>query len=338
MVAKELLENVGIMMELAENGQEAIDRVTKESFDMVLMDIQMPVMDGLTACRHIRAHPNGQEIPIIAMTAHAMTGDREKSLEAGMNDHITKPVNSQKLYETLTRWISPQDKPEISTILTPLATNAADAGPRVPATVPGIDVMALLRRFNGKHSSALRILLTSQEDFSSASKEMRTLLSGKREDDLEAALRLAHTIKGLAGTLEAGRLQKAAFALETGIHQKDHAAWPGLLDTFDAALEQIVTSIQELKAEEEARNLNTIRTESGKTKDNSQVIHLLKELAGYVRTNDFKARSTLDILLPLMQDTTLQADMNQLQKHLGRFDFKGSIPILTRIFQAMNIS
>jgi PAS domain S-box-containing protein len=105
MVATELLSDLGIVVNVATNGQDAVDRIKAEPFDLVLMDIQMPVMDGLTATSLIRIDPRFRELPILAMTAHAMTGDRDKSIEAGMNDHLTKPIMPAKLTEMLLQWI-----------------------------------------------------------------------------------------------------------------------------------------------------------------------------------------------------------------------------------------
>ncbi len=104
-LATELLSDLGIHVSIAINGRECVDRVHAEAFDLVLMDIQMPVMDGLAATKLLRAESRFQSLPIIAMTAHAMSGDRERSLEGGMNDHLTKPINPQALTEILVRWM-----------------------------------------------------------------------------------------------------------------------------------------------------------------------------------------------------------------------------------------
>ena len=105
LVARKILEKAGLMVKIANNGREALDMIEAEPFDLVLMDIQMPEMDGLEAARHLRANPKYRDLPVVAMTAHAMSGDRELSLEAGMNDHVTKPINLPELFSTLVRWI-----------------------------------------------------------------------------------------------------------------------------------------------------------------------------------------------------------------------------------------
>jgi signal transduction histidine kinase/DNA-binding response OmpR family regulator/ABC-type amino acid transport substrate-binding protein len=109
LVAKRLLKNAGFEVNIANNGQEAVAMVQAEPYDLVLMDIQMPEMDGLTASKAIRAIPGFESLPIVAMTAHAMSGDRELSLSAGMNDHVTKPINLTELFSTLNRWIKPKE-------------------------------------------------------------------------------------------------------------------------------------------------------------------------------------------------------------------------------------
>ncbi len=107
-IAEELLKTVGYTLDIANNGQEALDMLAKSSYAAVLMDIQMPVMDGLSATKAIRAQQQFTDLPVIAMSAHAMSGDKEKSLQHGMNDHITKPISPEILYSTLDYWLSNQ--------------------------------------------------------------------------------------------------------------------------------------------------------------------------------------------------------------------------------------
>jgi CheY-like chemotaxis protein len=104
MIAIELLALKDVAVTVAANGREALEALERERFDLVLMDIQMPVMDGLTATMHLRAMPEGGDLPVIAMTAHALKGDRDISLAGGMNDHITKPIDPDELYAALKRW------------------------------------------------------------------------------------------------------------------------------------------------------------------------------------------------------------------------------------------
>ncbi len=109
-VAEEILQQAGLVVRIANNGKEAVEMVKAGKFDVVLMDIQMPVMGGFEATQEIRRDERFKDLPIIAMTAHAMAGDREKSIEAGMNDHVTKPIDPDQLISALVKWIKPGDR------------------------------------------------------------------------------------------------------------------------------------------------------------------------------------------------------------------------------------
>ncbi|MFN3076405.1 MAG: response regulator [Alphaproteobacteria bacterium] len=149
-VAKEILEWVGLIVTVAGNGEEAVQKVEGAPFDAVLMDVQMPVMDGYVATRAIRE--DFKELPILAMTANALKGDREKCLAAGMNDHITKPIDRRLLYDTLMRWIPPANRTVAIPARMPVAPDAA--GQTLPE-LAGIDVVEGLNRVNGnrKHTN-----------------------------------------------------------------------------------------------------------------------------------------------------------------------------------------
>ena len=170
-VAMEILAGAGMIVSLAGNGQEALDAVQANRYDAVLMDVQMPVMDGYTATRIIRRDLRFKDLPIIAMTAHAMAGDQEKSAAAGMNDHVTKPIDPKQLYAVLARWISASPPPAEETrapemippdadgkALDDSAPISAEAQP-FPDALEGFDLMAGLSRLQG-NKALYRKLLT----------------------------------------------------------------------------------------------------------------------------------------------------------------------------------
>ncbi len=263
-VAQEILADAGMIVSVAENGQEALDLLQTHSYDALLMDIQMPVMDGYTATRRIRQDLRFQELPIIAMTAHAMAGDQEKSVAAGMNDHITKPIDPSQLYLVLSKWISsatgnraekeqPKSDPavglesEIAVIGKPISEEDA----LLPPVLDGFDLEGGLRRLRGNRSLYRRLL----QDFSSrcdrATDEIRVAL-GKR--DYSSAHHLVHDIKGLAGNLSASDLQKAAGVLDR-IIQHGKEGEPVFSNELDKAFAVFETQMK--RAAESTRQLQS---------------------------------------------------------------------------------
>lgn len=252
-VALAILQAVDIHVDVANNGQEALELVRDNHYDIVLMDIQMPVMDGLSATMHLRKNPQLQDLPIIAMTAHAMAGDRKKSLDAGMNDYVTKPIEPKALYETLRRWI-----PVVSISLHHEASPAPTAEP-TSARIVGMDKASTLKRLLGSEALLHRLLTDFYAKFANSILELRhTLLRQPLGDksadstppnthDYENSLILAHTIKGVAANLGMQPICAASTRLESLL--KENATW--LQDAVDAVPstlhEQLTKAIDDLE-------------------------------------------------------------------------------------------
>jgi CheY-like chemotaxis protein len=215
-VAKEILEGASLVVTLANNGQEAVNAVKESNYDVVLMDIQMPVMDGYTATREIRKDGRYKELPIIAMTAHAMTGDEDKSLQAGMNGHVTKPIDPDQLFSTLQKWIKPSEKrvqvqqSEV-TVERPDSDAALPTEEELPEFLPGFDLAGGLERLMGNKRLYRKLLVDFGTKYIEIANDIRAALDIK---DFEQVHSLVHNLKGLAGNLEAKDLQAAAAKLE----------------------------------------------------------------------------------------------------------------------------
>ncbi len=240
-VAKEILEQAGLVVRIANNGQEALDLVRANTFDAVLMDVQMPVMDGYTATREIRKWEGGSgkeeggmrkegtsSIPIIAMTAHAMSGDHEKSIAAGMNDHITKPIDPEKLLGTLARWIGPRDRTATSPAAAPasIGPQAKEPAPLeqpLPDVLPEFDVAEGLQRLMGNRALYRKLLANFATQYIQAAATIRSALDA---GDFEQAHGLVHAIKGVAGNLAAKDLQVQSAALEKLVKHADPSSPP----------------------------------------------------------------------------------------------------------------
>jgi CheY-like chemotaxis protein/nitrogen-specific signal transduction histidine kinase len=255
-VAQEILQGGGLTVSLANNGQEAVDAVKKNDYDAVLMDVQMVVMDGYTATRKIRSDPRFQDLPIIAMTAHAMAGDYERSLDAGMNDHVTKPIDPRQLFAALAKWIPPRGVPSraqqmvaVEKVVTqPGKTNILPGGEStLPDTLPAFNLAEGLARLQGNHGLYRKLLMNFALNCSQVSAEVRAALDAK---DWHRAHALVHTMKGMASNLAARDLQTACGELEKLVKDvdQDHPPTADRLnpkfDAFDLALRQAIEVVQ----------------------------------------------------------------------------------------------
>ena len=211
-IVSELLQNIGVTVDMASNGLEAITRVEAETYDLILMDIQMPKMDGLEATRIIRQMPNRVDIPILALTANAFSEDVDRYFEAGMNGHLAKPIIVKELYKTMLYWLNgkmPLANETGAMVLqanTPTTPVQADLMAHLTA-LPGLDTQKGLVSLAGKQASYIRQLRKFAER---QPVEMANLQQALVDGDWITAKRIAHTLKGLAGTMGATSLQVSA--------------------------------------------------------------------------------------------------------------------------------
>ena len=225
-VALDLLRGVGLEVDLAENGQLALEKVRTGAYDLILMDMQMPVMDGLTATRLIRALPAHHDTPIVAMTANAFEEDRKTCLQAGMVDHLAKPVDPQALFAVLLRWLPAGSPPANTDTNAPKAalkdnspamqkdaslSGTSDSAPTLThlEAIPGLDVAAGLKISSGHIELYVRLLRKFLE-----TSYIESLGRALAVNDLTTAIRGAHTLKGVAATLGATTLRASAARLE----------------------------------------------------------------------------------------------------------------------------
>ncbi len=251
-VAIGMLEELTSNIDIANNGEEAVNMVQKKNYALVLMDIQMPRKDGYTATKEIRALKEDysyERLPIIAMTANAMAGDKEKALAIGMNDHISKPIDAQKLFQTITKWVARTGNIPIPTaaVATATVTPAAAAASSLPDEIPGINIAEGLERIAGKTTLYLQIISKMKENYQNAVTELEALI---RDDSIEEAHRYAHSLKGVAGSIGANDLMAAAAAIELELKESNtdiDALLPALQQEMELVISGITTLLDEKK-------------------------------------------------------------------------------------------
>jgi signal transduction histidine kinase/CheY-like chemotaxis protein/ligand-binding sensor domain-containing protein len=236
-VAREVLMRAGVHVALAGNGADAVRMVDQADYDAVLMDIQMPGMDGYEATARIRAMARHARLPVIAMTAHAVAGFRESSLAMGMNDYVTKPIDPERLFSVLAGWIRPDPARAAASVAVAPAPHAA------PPFVPGIDMAAALDRLGGNRKLLGVLLDRFVADFAPSPQR---LLAAVEERAFEQAAALVHKVRGAAGNLSMPELHRAAGELEQLLLSTPSANMDQPLAAFGAALETVIDGVQML--------------------------------------------------------------------------------------------
>jgi len=248
-ILRTMLEHIGVQISEAKNGIEAVDRVDAEEFDLVLMDIQMPALDGRSAARAIRNLDSdySTNLPIIAMTAHAFDEHRVESLSAGMNGHLTKPIELETLYAELQRWLPAKEQPLGNVASSVENVEYSD----LEAALQGVDVKAGIHRVVDNRQIYLELLKKFVEQFSSFEADLHKKLT---DGEQKEAIRCAHTLKGVAGGLGATQLQNLAGQLEEQLtHQQLPAILPEVIQTLDSLLIAI-NGLPELNSQESTQD------------------------------------------------------------------------------------
>jgi two-component system sensor histidine kinase/response regulator len=332
-VATELLEATGVSVEIANDGREAVDmvRAAPDRFDAVLMDMQMPEMDGLEATHVIRNQLGLAELPIIAMTAHAMAEERERCLAAGMQEHVTKPIEPEKLYQALASWARPPSEAGHEAAAETLRETVSTTpdGAAVPDELPGIDVPVGLRRVGGNAKLYLKLLRESRAEFAAAGDDLRRLLES---DGGTEAVRLAHTVKGVAGNLAAVRLQAAAATLEAALKSGDRAAVGTLIDALEAAAAEVVGGLERLDSPAPAR----VETADETIVKRAEVAPLVRELAALLREDNLAAEACFDRLAESLGPFRA-GEVERMRGAIDDLEFDVALDALRDVAEALEI-
>lgn len=309
-VAVELLTEAGFRVDTAINGQEAIDLVRRNPYDLVLMDLQMPVMNGLVATAEIRKNP-ALTLPIIAMTASAMEQDRAACMTSGMNDFITKPINPQHLWATLLKWIKPRQT------VSPSASQEGIHDITFLDGISGLNVSLGLRGIMWKKDFYLSMLRKFVTRHKNAAATIRTALDS---NDWETAERLAHTTKSVSGNIGATSLQALAEELEQAIRHHEERK---VLDEFLLGLE---TSLGELVGALEA-NLPELPKTPEPFQDREQLAEVCKQIILALKDDNPSACGLFNTHTDLLKAAFPQ-DFSGIAAAIQAFDFDIAISSL----------
>jgi len=329
-VAQEILEGAGLVVRIASNGKEAVEEVAAGIYDAVLMDIQMPLMDGFEATREIRRDGRFEGLPIIAMTAHAMAGDREKSLEAGMNDHVTKPINPNELFSALAKWIKPRAAgvPKESSVM----TRAEEGEDMLPSELPGVTLSSGLSRLSGNKPLYLKLLRQFRESQQNAAQQIREAF---QSGDRETAGRLAHTVKGISGNLGAESLYRAAAELEKAIREGGKNI-DSPLAAFGAQLTIVLDGIKGLEKSLIAEKQPQAATET--SPDKEKVKLLLNEIAGLLESDLTEAVNRIETLSQHLRGSSVREQFERLERQVDSFDTEGALETVEAIAKALDMA
>ncbi len=338
-VARAILERENLLVETAANGFEALRLLEKNEFDAVLMDIQMPLMDGYEATRKIRRQPHLQQIPIIAMTAHAMIGDREKSLQCGMNEHINKPIDRKQLFSLLAKLIEPWEEGHPSSIDDKPQPTTSDRNEGL-RELAGINVTDALKRLDGNERLFRSLLMEFYQESTDIQREVRAALKGRRQGDLEAAQRLVHTIKGMAANLSAEDLYDTALDLERGIKREDRQRLPILASDFERALNGVREgiAIMESAAQTPSETPPTPPPEPAREPDLEKRRSLLQEMAGLLYYGDLKVEKCFADLSDQLREDRFSPILKRMAGHLDRFEFEPAQKELLELCRMLDIT
>jgi two-component system, sensor histidine kinase and response regulator len=329
-VAKEILEQAGLVVSIADNGKEAVEMVGAGNFELALMDLQMPVMGGFEATQEIRKDERFRDLPIIAMTAHAMTGDREKSIEAGMNDHVTKPIDPDRLLATIIRWIKPckRQMPE-SECESLISQKEQDL---LPSELPGISIASGLNRVGGNKRLYTKLLCKFRDGQEKVVEQIKTAL---QSGDVDTATRLAHTVKGVSGNLGGESLYLAAADLEKAIKEGEESLDLRMTE-FGTQLKMVMDGIKAF--EERLAAQRSPEKPTAEIRVNKEAVKpLLREMAQLLESDLTEAMIRLEALKDLMANSSLYEEFKRMENQLENFDTDNAMRSLETIATALDI-
>jgi len=311
-VAGELLESYKLSVDIAQNGKEAVEKTQTHNYDLIFMDLQMPIMDGIEASYIIR--DNNNKTPIIAMTADVMGEVKEKCIDAGMNDFIAKPINPKHIIKALIKWIKPGKRK----IQEPINNNNSNI--KIPL-LKNINTKDGLNRVNNNKELYQKLLL---KFYNNNINLIEQLKKSYKTNNSENALKLIHTIKGVSGNIGAIELFEATKEIETTLKNNSNNNIETLLDKYSIVLNNVLNDIHGYK-----QTLNDVQTinnnNNNKLIDNNKIKQLLKELIALIKDNDMDTELKLKEIKTLNGINKYNIEISDIEKAFNDYDFDGAL-------------
>lgn len=336
-VATELLEGVGVRVTVVDNGRAAVERALEGGFHGVLMDIQMPEMDGYEATVAIREAGKFPDLPIIAMTANAMAGDRERAFSAGMNEHIAKPIDPANLFLALKRWmvplrdaeasIEPRKVPEAlpdTSETPPILESDSSEEPADLSEFDGVNVDLALARVGGNRATLERLLTKFRKSGSDSIDGIKNAIG---KENLEEAQRLAHTIKGVAGNLEVTLVHGVAEQLDAILKDGEMKRAVDLLTELSESFHQFAEGVDQFVADA----VPSVPKAGDGQADLSSARASFDELKELLSSNSFSSQGKFNEFAEHVKGTPLEESLEPVGQALAGYDFQAAFEALERL-------
>lgn len=332
-VASEFLAKGGLTVVIANNGQEAIDAVRRQTFDVVLMDLHMPVMDGFEATRRIHAMNGLHDLPIIAMTAAAMSQDRSASIAAGMIAHVAKPVDPQELADTLVRWVQPPTLELTPAIADELKTEEGDVL-ALEHALPGFLVREALARLGEDVALYRRLLSSCAENHLNTAEQLLELL---RLGDDKQLYQVAHSLKGEAGNLGIQSLHDAADALANAIRNGPNPAMAMLTQKLAENCRQAIDAMAQLSTSAPMHDLVIASTPTQELRLDV-VLPRMQQLASLLELKSFGARAAVQELTDWVAGTSLANAFSDIDESVATLAYDTALSKLNDLIKQLSSS
>lgn len=341
-VAQEMLVGMGLEVDLADNGLAALEMLKNKQneYDAILTDIQMPEMDGYTFSRNLRRLNQFDHVPVIAMTADAVTGVKEKCLSVGMNDYVTKPVNYPELCQVLSKWVKPNIErrqkavSKLAELDSDEPLNGIMSSKQAIQKLAGIDMKKALSKLAGNNKLINSMIITFANEYKNVIEQIDV---SYKSGDFEQACRVIHTIKGLVKTFSTAEIIGDTLALENALNEKNPEVISELLAIFAKSIQPIFESANLLK-EIEGIEQSKLKNISATIADEETIKDKIISLANSIERNDFLAKDFLAEVEGVVDPEMFAKDIQDISENLSKFDFKNAYNSLKNIAASHGIN